>query len=64
MGWRAHKENGMTKQKMQKILETYDLYDDDDVSTERLLMMVADECRCGVEDVVHALMMAEDAKGD
>ena len=54
----------MTKQKMQKILETYDLYDDDDVSTERLLMMVADECRCGVEDVVHALMMAEDAKGD
>lgn len=40
------------------ILTTYDMLDDDDISTERLLAMVCDECHCDVDDVINALMQA------
>ena len=37
------------------ILTAYDMFDDD-VSTERLLAMVCDECHCEVDDVIDALV--------
>jgi hypothetical protein len=51
--------NNEKKQKMTRkearILASYDLHDDDDISTERLLQMVADDCRCDITDVVDVL---------
>lgn len=38
-----------------KILASYELHDDDDISTEMLLAMVADDCGCDVGDVCEAL---------
>ena len=43
----------MTKQ--EEILVAYDMFDDDDISTERLLQMVADHCGVDYSDVVDAL---------
>lgn len=40
------------------ILTTYDMLDDDDISTERLLALVCDSCHCEVDDVINALMQA------
>lgn len=40
------------------ILTTYDMLDNDDISTERLFAMVCDECHCDVDDVINALMQA------
>lgn len=40
------------------ILTTYDMLDDDDISTERLLALVCDECHCDVDDIINALMQA------
>jgi len=40
------------------ILTTYDMFDDDDISTERLLALVCDECHCNVDDVINAIMQA------
>lgn len=37
------------------VLASYELHDDDDISTERLLQMVADDCHCDVSDVVSVL---------
>jgi len=39
----------------EKIKASWDSHDDDDVSTERLLQMVADDCNCDIEDVVETL---------
>ena len=39
----------------EEILIVYDMLDDEDISTERLLSMVADECDCDYSDVVEAL---------
>ena len=39
----------------QKILATYDFFDDEDISTERLLALVADDCDCGIDEVVNIL---------
>jgi hypothetical protein len=44
------------KIKQLDILTTYDMLDDDDISTERLLAMVCDECHCEVDDVIDALV--------
>ena len=41
--------------KQEEILAAYDMYDDDDISTERLLQMVADHCNVDYSDVVDAL---------
>ena len=38
-----------------KIIASYRLHDDDDISTERLLQMVADDCDCSISDVIEAL---------
>jgi hypothetical protein len=38
------------------ILSTYDMFDDEDVSTERLLCMVADYCNCDIDDVTDVLI--------
>lgn len=47
----------MFKSKKEKqILEAYDFWDDDDISTERLLAMVSDECDCDVDEVVDVLV--------
>lgn len=40
----------------EKILATYDLFDDDDISTERLLALVADDCDCEVDEVVNVIL--------
>ena len=48
------KKRKMTRKEAQ-ILASYDLHDDDDISTERLLQMVADDCRCDIIDVVDVL---------
>ncbi len=45
----------MSKDKINKILASYELHDDDDISTERLLQMVADDCNCDVSNVVDVL---------
>lgn len=45
------------KPSVAEILEVYEALDDDDVSTERLLCMVADTCGCDIDDVVEALTM-------
>lgn len=37
------------------ILLAYDMFNDDDISTERLLAMVCDQCKCDVIDVIEAL---------
>ena len=41
------------------ILDVYNMYDTDDVSTERLLAMVADTVGCDIDEVVDALVSAE-----
>ena len=38
-----------------KILKSYKTNDDEDVSTETLLAMVADNCKCDILDVVDVL---------
>jgi len=38
-----------------EILMFYEMFDDDDISTERLLAMTADAAGCDVDDVVSAL---------
>lgn len=38
-----------------KIIASYKLHDDDDISTERLLQMVADDCDCSISDVIEVL---------
>lgn len=42
------------------IKATWEMFDDGDISTERLLQLVADACDCTVSDVVDAI--AEDNK--
>lgn len=41
------------------ILDVYNMYDTDDVSTERLLAMVADTVGCDIDEVVDALVGSE-----
>ena len=50
----------MKKALKEQILLSYEIHDDDDISTERLLQMVADDCKCDVYEVVEALQ--EDRK--
>lgn len=38
-----------------RIIASYKLHDTDDISTERLLQIVADDCNCEISDVVEAL---------
>lgn len=45
------------KPSVAEILAVYEALDDDDISTERLLSMVADTCECDIDDVVEALVM-------
>ena len=51
----------MTK-RQKKIIESYNIHDTSDVSTERLLAMVCDDCNCDFCDVVEALMEEEEEK--
>lgn len=39
----------------EEILAAYDMWDDDDISTERLLQLTADTCGCEITDVIDAL---------
>jgi len=43
-----------------RILASYEYHDDDDISTERLLQMVADDCHCDISDVIDALKEEEE----
>lgn len=45
----------MTK-KQERIVSAYELFDDDDISTERLLAMVCDETDSEVDEVIDALV--------
>lgn len=38
------------------ILLSYELHDNEDISTERLLQMVADDCLCDISDVIDVLI--------
>lgn len=49
----------MNRLRKKKIVETYLAYDDDDISTERLLAMVCDTCHCEVEEIIDALKEEE-----
>ena len=49
-----NKKKQMSK-KEARILASYDLHDDGDISTERLLQMVADDCGCDIMDVIDVL---------
>ena len=54
--FKRKKKNNNNPTKLQsEILSMYDLFDDEDVSTERLLCMVADACECDIDDVVDTL---------
>ena len=46
-----------------QIIETYDRIEagEPDISTERLLVMTAEQCRCDVSDVVEALIREQRA---
>ena len=53
---RKKKKNNNNPTKLQsQILSTYDIFDDDDISTETLLCLVADTCDCDIDDVVDTL---------
>lgn len=39
----------------QNIIASWNFWDDDDISTERLLAHVCDDCECEVDEVVDAL---------
>ena len=45
-----------------RILGIYDLFDDEDISTERLLAMTCDSADCSVEVLCDALSQREDEK--
>jgi hypothetical protein len=48
--------NNDLSERQKEILAAYELFEDDDISTERLLQMVADYCECeDVGEVVDAL---------
>lgn len=40
----------------EEILAVYESMDDNDISTERLLQIVADMCNCEIDDVIDALI--------
>ena len=48
--------------KQRKIVESYHLHDTADISDERLLAVVSDECNCDASDVIYALI-AENKEG-
>ena len=49
---------------IEQILMSYNSHDDGDISTERLLQMVADDCGCDISDVVNALAESEERSKD
>lgn len=48
-------EKRMTAKERQ-IIASYNFFDEDDISTERLLALVCDDCDCEVDEVVETLM--------
>ena len=48
--------------KQKKIIESYNIHDMSDVSDERLLAMVCDDCNCDAYDVIEALRAEEKEK--
>lgn len=51
----AKKKRNKNKPSKDYILSVYSALDEDDISTEMLLQMVADVCQCEVSDVVDVL---------
>lgn len=51
----AKKKRNKNKPSKDYILSVYRALDEDDISTEMLLQMVADVCQCEVSDVVDVL---------
>ena len=45
-----------------EIIESWNAHDDNDVSTEKLLQMVADDCKCEVDDVIETLSRQQDRR--
>lgn len=45
--------------KEKQILAVYEYYDTDDYSTEMILQLVADTCKCDISDVIDALMKVQ-----
>lgn len=50
----------MTELRRLEILGVYELFDTEDVSNERLLQMVADNCGCEIDEVLEALKEGEE----
>lgn len=42
--------------KQKRIVTAWDMFNDDDVSTERLLALTADYCACEIDEVIEALV--------
>jgi len=51
-------------EKQEQILAAYEMFDDRDISTERLLAMAADYIGCEIDDVVEALYLQSIQNGD
>lgn len=45
-----------------EIMASWDAHDDNDISTEMLIQMVADDCKCGIDDVIEALSRQQNRK--
>ena len=43
-----------------EIMASWDAHDDDDISTEMLIQMVADDCKCEADDVIETLSRQQD----
>ena len=50
----------MVEEKRKRIVSSYKDHDEEGVSTERLLQMVADDCGCDVSDVCEALFESDE----
>ena len=46
----------------ERVKMAYEMFDDDDISTERLLAMVADYCHCDVDAVIEVLAPDDDTE--
>ena len=49
----------MSLEQIKSIRASLDIHDDGEISTERLLSMVADDCNCDVSDVVAVMHFAD-----
>lgn len=57
-GWMSMRTRNIEQRmtcKERQIIASYNFFDEDDISTERLLALVCDDCDCEVNEVVEVL---------